>query len=536
MKKGVRTYITGIAISAFLPGAFALDGANVLLNNVADDKEEVQKETSLTSAQNVFEGFKLKDPFAIQAFSDWRSAGKLEYEVNAWYLKLLQGKYEEAAHLLNVMKNKMPNELYASYRASEIYLFHKLGLNQRFFDTWVDFISNDKLFKSKAGMTLSQYIDMHSLKFFGENVIQITQEQRQIILDKVEMVTPFFTFAKAAIYLRKGEDAYQSMVNIPAGHELKMPLIKTVLLAKARKNELAEAGKIIKKYLEPEIEKIKDPIVLGDYYINLARFLYQAGALDAAENFYLKVPNKHNQFTQARAELMWIYLRTNNTAKLRGQIASLKSTLFENYFIPEIYVVRSISNLKLCQYEEINNDFEDFVTANKKWAQIIKENLENEEVFESQVLSDYFYNRAEKRIATIKAEIDLTEKLAKRSVKAALPAIGVQPHWEKSINVLNKHLVQAQKQRLLEFKRPWKNREKILAEAIKKMKFVKIEAMTQMRNLIRKNASLGEGNEASEPIMSKDSLVFPYDGALWQDEVLNLQAKAKSYCLKRGEL
>jgi tetratricopeptide (TPR) repeat protein len=519
--------------------AFAIGGADVLLNNVGSDDESAAKAVKIndrTAQGTVFEGFKLNDPVMVQMFTEWRTAGKLDYEVNGWFMKLLQGKYEQAAHLLSVMNDKMPSELYTHMRVSEVYLYHKLGLNQRFFDTWVELLKDKKAVESRIGMTLWQYVDQVSPGFFAKNSIHITDDQAETIANVENANTPFFVYANATMSLRKGKNAYQSLISLPSGHPYKIPLAQTVILDMARNNELGNAGKVLKKYLEPEIEKVSDPYILGEYYLNLARFLYQAGAMDAAESYYLKVPNKHEKFTQARAELMWSYLRTGKTAELRGQLASLKTELFSDFFIPEIYVVRSISNLKLCQYAEVEKDFQNFITANKKWARIIRAKMTEESPKWSEH-KDFFLKLADQRVAAIEKEMQQITELGKRSIKAALPAVGVQPHWSKNNKEMAFHLQEAKKQRIIEYKRPWINRERILAEAIKKMKFVKIETMSQIRDLTRKNITLGKGNLASDPLKkAKDRLVFPYDGVFWPDEVLNLKAQAQSLCLEKAAL
>ena len=532
-----KLFLTGLLLSS--ANVFAFGGADVLLNNVSDDdssNEKAIKVNDRDAESTVFEGFKLNDPVMVQMFTEWRTAGKLDFEVNSWFMKLLQGKYEQAAHLLSVMNDKMPSELYTHMRVSEVYLYYKLGLNQRFFDTWVEFLNDKKAIESRIGMTLWQFVDQKAPGFFSKYNIQITEQQAETIAKVENANTPFFVYANAAMSLRKGKRAYQSLISLPSGHPYKIPLAQTVILDMARNNELGNAGKVLKKYLEPEIEKVKDPYILGEYYLNLARFLYQAGAMEAAESYYLKVPNKHSQFIQARTELMWVYLRTGKTAELRGQLASLKTELFSDFFIPEIYVVRSISNLKLCQYAAVEKDFQDFITANKKWAKIIRENASNENPKWSEH-KDFFLKLADQRVAALEREIQQIKDLGKRSIKAALPAVGVQPHWSKNNKEMVFHLQEAKKQRIIEYKRPWGNREKILVEAIKKMKFVKIETMSQIRDLARKNITLGKGNLASDPLKkSKDRLVFPYDGVFWPDEVLNLKAQAQSLCLEKAAL
>ncbi|MBT7608430.1 MAG: hypothetical protein HN576_01660 [Bacteriovoracaceae bacterium] len=513
-------------------------GADILLNNVAPPTTEQVNSRNNAPTKIVHEGLQLNDPMAIQLFTDWRNAGKLSYEVNSWFLKLLQGKYEHSAHLLSVIRNQVPARLKTQFLATEVYLYKKLGLNQKFFDSFVEFIQDKKSINSRIGLTLWTFADQHAEEFFKKEHIAINSSQIKIISNHTNQNTPFFTHVKSVVLLRKGEKALQTMINLKPGHPLKIPLAKTVVLDLARQNRLGEAGAILKKYVEPEIKRINDPYILGEYYINLARLLYQAGALDAAAVFYTKVPNKHPLFVQARAELMWTYLRTNKMAKLRGQIKSLESLLFADYFIPEIYVVRSISNLKLCQYNNVEKDFNHFIASSKIWAKKIHSNLKtNDPVWKEH--RDFYMTKADNRIVSLELEIKELKRLSERSIKAALPAVGIQPHWKKALKDLAYTLTEARKRRVTEYKRLWKNRETILAEAIKKMKFVKIEALTQIQDIVFKKKELGKGIKATNVLSSKetnDKLIFPYDGVFWPDEILNLRSEAKSFCLKKASL
>ena len=152
---------------------------------------------------------------------------------------------------------------------------------------------------------------------------------------------------------------------------------------------------------------------------------------------------------------------------------------------------------------------------------------------------DFYMTKADNRIVSLELEIKELKRLSERSIKAALPAVGIQPHWKKALKDLAYTLTEARKRRVTEYKRLWKNRETILAEAIKKMKFVKIEALTQIQDIVFKKKELGKGIKATNVLSSKetnDKLIFPYDGVFWPDEILNLRSEAKSFCLKKASL
>src|SRR5699024_6961811 len=124
--------------------------------------------------------------------------------------------------------------------------------------------------------------------------------------------------------------------------------------------DLAGAGAVLKRDLEPTLDMNGDPKALASHYLQVARLLYQAGALDAAESFYTRIPNGTPQYLEAREELTWVWLRKGDVAKLRGELVTLGSRVFDDQFQPEVHLVRAISNLKLCYYDEVEQDFRVF--------------------------------------------------------------------------------------------------------------------------------------------------------------------------------
>ena len=91
-----------------------------------------------------------------------------------------------------------------------------------------------------------------------------------------------------------------------------------------------------------------------------------------------------------------------------------------------------------------------------------------------------------------------------------------------------------------EYNRFWKNREIVLSETIRKMKFVKVEAMTQMHAIAKKSDLYDKSRgdqvstvQAARTDLSNDKLSFPFDGVLWSDELFTMRSAAKNYCLQK---
>ncbi|MCY4523279.1 MAG: hypothetical protein OXB84_00930 [Halobacteriovoraceae bacterium] len=524
-----------------IPG-FAQTGADILLQNVDMDnnaqKEEVKKATGVSSSSDD-RGLKLSDPFLIEFYTSWRSHKGLPYDVNRWAMEILRHRFKQAAHLWTVIEKKAPADFLLQARITRLYLMWRLDLAQTFASLFISEVSNRNLKSSKLMLALDRVVGEKAPQWFLKNAPLFTKEQERKILRMDASKNNFLSTAKFWVMLRAGKKAIPYLPTMPAEHPFKIPLVRTAVLDLARQNELGRAGSIMKREMEPAIHKKNDPRPLAQYYLTLGRLLYQAGALDAAEEFYRKVPNSFPEFLNARTELLWVLLRKGDVADLRGELTSLGSGLFAKRFFPEIYLVRSISNLKLCQYDLVAKDFNNFIENNRNFAQKIKKGLENKTPPASSD-SDFFIDLAKISLEKKEAEASLITSLGKESINATLPAVGVQAHWEKAKKNLLVVYEEAKKRLSGEYHRYWKNQERILSEAIRKMKFVKVETMTQMYAIARDNDLYDKSKgdqvstvQASRKNLAKDRLSFPFDGVLWPDELFKMQSAAKNYCLQK---
>jgi len=318
---------------------------------------------------------------------------------------------------------------------------------------------------------------------------------------------------------------------LPLGHPLAMTLATTATLGYARSGEIGEAGKLLKRRVEPELEKIYDIKELPKYYITLARLLYQAGALEAADAFYSKIPRGSEQFLAARAERTWVLLRLGRVGELRGELESLSHKVFKENFLPEVALVRSISNLKLCRYADVAEDFSQFISGHESWINKINSGLANPD---SSKVSDARIKLFEAAIAQKAQEQKTLQAFALESIKAALPAVGEQPHWVKAQAQVLSALEEEKRRLNAEKLRFWKNREIVLAEVIRKMKFVKVESMSQIRMMAQDNKKESEiTTDTVTKIQSarqQGSQSYPFDGVYWPDELFQLYAKAQTRC------
>lgn len=509
-------------------------GADALLGTV--EPKSGNPSAALWSSSS---GIKLSDPFLVQFFSEWQQEKNLSYDVNSWAIKVLQGKSTEAAHLWSAIEPQLPASFETSARVAYLYLLWKMDVPQTFFHHWTAQLSRPSYLQSKTALALEQTITPGFDAWLVDNAIQGDTNLNELIARLDPARGSLFTTVKAWLSLRKGKAGHAYLEMLPVDNRLKIPLARTVALALAREKDLKTAGTVLKKHMEPAIEAIHSRDALALHYIEIGRLLYQAGAIDAAETFYERVPNGSPDYLTAREELTWVRLLKGESQKLRGDLETLATGLFRDKFAPDVYVVRAISNLKLCFYEEAEKDIKAFVDQNVRWAKEINLSLLTEDP-PTAGMHDYFSDLAVTALDKRRTEVERLKTLGEQSIGATLPAVGPQSHWEKARTQMLVDVESAKKAKAYEYRRQWKNRKFVLTEAIKKMQFVKVELQSQIRSLSQVSQSTSQAtprihNEQVAAALKSDNgkadMTFPFDGVVWPDELFHLRSVAQTRCL-----
>lgn len=487
--------------------------------------------TKVSSLDQKHNELKLDDVFLVQFYSKWKSAINLPFELNSWANMIIAHDFEKASHLISVVKEKSPENFKQVVNATELYLYWKIGLHHTFVNNWINTSEKTNFLNTDLAIAIDQLVGVDNFNWLIEKGIFLGEDQK-IKISKLDSEYSKLLFnLKGLALLRKGEEAFNILNNV-TNETIKFQLAQSIVLSFAKKGMLSDAAKLLKNIIEPQISKSKSIDDYSSYYILLARLLYQAGALDAASKYYTMIPEKSELFLSARVENLWIYLRQNNVSKLKGELASLDLSLFDEKFLPEVYLVSSISQLKLCQFQDVKFSFDKFIEKNKVWIQRINENINNNQI--SLINSNDFYVKFGKKSEKSNiVETELIKNLAAKSIEAVVPAIGIQKHWEKSLDYLSSQEVLLSKKQTAEIKRGWINRKRILDNNIRKMRFVKIEFISMMKRysyqLAKKFDSVSTYSAAPK---RANQIEFPFDGLVWGDEPFHMSAEVKSLCLR----
>lgn len=508
---------------------FALDGANTLWQSAPGNKSTEAKETaaSLRPSQRP------QDPFLSQIYTAWKTGEKLPYDVNLWMETVVSGDFEKAAHLWSAIKQKLPGHFESQGEIIYAYLLHRLELNHLFFEQYFKLKKRYQNQKAPAELVLLDE-SIQAGQLVSDLKPYLSVEQGQFLSSLKGVQNNVLTDARAwAAYVNK-QVKDEELSSLPKGHPLLLPLARLKTLELARKGDLRGAGQILKEVVEPEITRLGNAEALAQHHLTLARLLYQAQVLPASIDYYQSIPNGSASFLTARSEMMWALLRQGNLPLLRGELRTLSDKALVDHFMPEVYLVRAISNLKLCLYESVEKDIKTFVEQNQSWAKKIEDALKsgNPEVPVNATPSVTLFTEVKEGLTK---EITKLENLGQKSIQAAIPAVGIQPHWENGSKRLQAALFEVNKRLLQEKNNWWLARRHTLVNAIRKMQFVRIEFLSEVHRLGSQKMAEGTlGDQVSTKLAATETagkIVFPFDGVFWPDEYFHLRSSAQNACL-----
>lgn len=502
--------------------ADSLSGADALLGNLEPAPTEAQPaapgaleaapaaQVATAVPARVFniDVTKLDSAYAKYLYSVWQLNEELTDDARAWIALVLERKYRAASR----SETAVPDSFRQAATSARLYTLSKLGLSQTLFDEWVVASSDAAFRSSRAGAELNAHLANGFDRFLVDEAIQVSDSSKTQVEALAVSAIPQAKSLRALLALRQGEKALPALTSIEPANAFAIPLARTVALDQVRKGNLKGAAQTLKKHMEPALEAKGDPTLLASHYLLVARLLYQAGALEASRGFYEKVPNAAPQFLQARAELGWTLLKLKDEKSLRGELKTLSSPLFGGKFAPDVQVLQAISDIELCYYSRIPGVLASFQSEYLPHGRAIDQALRSAKTPRPASV-DEFALQAERAVAKRRAEL----KLARKTSRNAVPA-------------LKSSLADAKSAVRKEYRRQWKNQELQLSEAIRKMRFVKIEYMTRVRELVA-NAAPKAVSVAASFEKKPDQMIFPFDGVMWPDELFKLQSLAQNQCL-----
>lgn len=458
---------------------------------------------------------KLDDPFLVQLFARWKALGALAPQTNDLFDLIFSGERKQALKLLGQHNDAKISELKVPM---EMYLLYREGHFQSFLALWIEHAANSQFLDSELGLAFDQLAGPGFSLLVMNSGFHITDEVSKHLSKMSESESRLNYTLQAFKALHSGKDAVKWIGKLAPNDELRILLAQSAVLAYAREGQLGASGKLISQVIEPWMQKEDDLEKVALYYLTLGRLLYQAKAFDQAEHFYYLIPESSSYFVKARAEILWSHLQRRDFSNAKGQLATLRLSVFQEKFYPEIFLVQAIGNTMLCEFTAAKDSIQNFIEVNKTWAKRIDAALKSDST--EVVLENDYAQFLRSQLTSLKQEKMALEALELNRYTSTLSGLEL-----KAQNALDRLA-----------KDQWRNRQQILEAAIYKMKFVRVELLSRMRAF---NEGLAQNLSQQDQVHTyqaarakKNQIVFPSDGVVWSDELFNMSAEVKNLCLQ----
>lgn len=311
------------------------------------------------------------------------------------------------------------------------------------------------------------------------------------------------------------------------------------------------------------IKQEKNPIGADLMEMTAARMLYQNGFLDAAIKYYAKIPKSSDYWFEAQEEMGWAYIRKGQPQDALAVTRTLTKPYFAHLVGPEASFLRSLSQLKVCDYTGVAESLKQFGTDFKaRSAELlaVSENARTPKV------DELIQKRAEGKIKfvdmgstltgvprwaprdqrlgslinferSLQKEASRAGELYARSLSNGSDRVGFQAPLEAMKNSIEAKYKAAQVQTFKRVEELAKLEVAETKEILSKMHVVEAEMLQQSEMADRVAAARPEKKTelrgvASEP--QKFQLKFPVDKEVWFDELAHYNVNLKGGCEGRS--
>jgi tetratricopeptide (TPR) repeat protein len=455
----------------------------------------------------------------------------LTFNTKALVNRILDGDVLNPIHNWETLANEMPKPLTDLAEATFISLSINSGLHQTAFDRLMINMAKPSFRKSAAWLDLAREIEPTLPQWLYSHAIVISKHHEsalsswpwtgiQGIIRSYASMNEISLAPKALTHTSPAWPWYDRILLLTG-------------LTLARSGNIREATQILKKahddtHLTPD-QKAEIALALGRLY-------YQDADFKNAEQWYLKTTHSKQSSLMAEEELMWVWLHTGNSTRLRGSSEFFKRRYSADVFAPEVPLIRTISDVKLCQFSQAKQSFANFLSTNLAWAKKIDQALSAEQP-PKPPMPDPLTLFNQRALQSREEEAKAAHDIASSSRAASVPAIGKQQHWTSITSNLKRLVGQLASQQTANYRRQWRNQRVMLQEAIKKMEFVKLELASQAHAGTKANPDSESSKKALESAdaaiddAGRTAWTFPLDNDQWIDERIVAQSNSASVCL-----
>ena len=342
------------------------------------------------------------------------------------------------------------------------------------------------------------------------------------------------------------------------GSEERALVIWQLVLALAPKDS-GESAKVLSHLMKAE----NNPVSADLMNMTAARLLYEKGYLDAAINYYKKVPKSSEYWFEAQEEVGWAYLRKGEP----NAALSVARTITVPFFIPlagpESSFMKSLGQLKVCDYPGVMSTLRDFqqqfrprVARLNEIAQggtseaatsaleLLKKKKLNITDLKGEARNAPRFmgrDRALKNLAQVWAQLEIESgkagELYSRSLAGGTAKVGFTAHFEQLKKNIDQRVQTAKASALNRVKMLAQEETDEIATILRKLHIVEAEVIQQTslaERVVKDSKSSMALNKVSGVKVASNQLQFPVttdrEKELWFDELAHYEYDVKNAC------
>ena len=305
-------------------------------------------------------------------------------------------------------------------------------------------------------------------------------------------------------------------------------------------------------------EELANQGVVDLAYLALARLAYEYQQLDAAIYYYRKISKNSPKLARAFYESGWTYFLKNDVSRALGTFHALHSPFFKHHFYPELWILEATIYVNACHPKEaeeaIKRFKEDVLVLGPPLRDFLKRNRRPEDFYTGVVSS---VNKPKTATLPRKLVSPVLQNVEFYNLWKTIKQIGVEEGTvKKNLQKLGPFgqellakLGQLKSERIAEagvvVQRTLRAVQKDIGVYQDKLTELRIDLqeleltkLDKQIEQVEKKGKITEKSVASEgpiAIAGSDSMVWPFEGEFWKDEIGAYRSFLRTKCTEESQ-
>ncbi len=383
--------------------------------------------------------------------------------------------------------------------------------------------------------------------------VEWKKEWRDFFDQDIEVIL----MSRSDLDLKKQQEIYELLKKSKLQTVTRGKLEWKMALSLAVNEDASAAAKVLAHLIKENRDLISSDLI----HITAARLLYERGFLDAAISYYQKIAKSSEYWFVAQEEIAWAYMRKGQP---QDTLAIAKSQMYPD-FAPhvgaELVFLKALAHLKLCDFTEVAKTLLDYrlryyerakslleveklgvTPASEKLVELMKggKRIQLLSLGSDAKRLPRFLTRDEHLMdligtySDIEKESAVAASLYSRSLSEGTAEVGFQAFLEQ-LKTASERRMQVAKNAIYSLIKQRASEE--IAEihsVLQKMHIVEAELIQQSALVDRVTASAKSSSDdfkkGSTEQRTDNSLVFPFEGETWFDELGHYKIDVDKAC------